>query len=312
MYSVVRLAEGVGPINFQPVTLADKPVFDYYFRQRRYEGSECTFTNMFMWRRSYSIAWTREEDMLCIQAVHAGQVYVLPPYGPPEPARWAAVLDKMLDWFAEQRRPFVMRGVSQAALAMLERVRPGFFHAVPDRNAFDYVYNARDLMELKGAKYRNKRNHIYQFRKYCPQYKYLPLTATLVPQCIEYEQEWCRQRGCDKNQSLAWERDAIIELLHNFGRLDYQGGVIMIDGKVEAFTLGEALNEDTAVIHVEKANADIPGLYAAINQEFCRHAWPHMRFINREEDMGLPGLRKAKMSYHPVKMIEKYVVTVKA
>lgn len=301
----------MGTINFQPVTLADKPVFDRYFRQRRYEGSECTFSFMFMWRKSYGIAWTVEDDYLCISGRHDGVVYVLAPYGAPDPASWGTVLNKMRDWFDAQGRPFLMRGVPKDGLAILEQVWPGGFQAVPERNAFDYVYNARDLIELKGAKYRNKRNHINQFRKYCPQYEYQPLTAALVSSCIACEEEWCCQRDCDSDPSLAVERDAIMELLTNFGRLDYQGGVIMIAGKVVAFTLGEQLNADTAVIHVEKADPDIPGLYTAINQEFCRHAWQNMRFINREEDMGLPGLRKAKLSYHPVKMVERYTVTLK-
>lgn len=300
----------MGTINFQPVTLADKPIFDRYFRQRRYEGSECNFTYMFMWRKSYGIVWTVVDDYLCLLGRHDGLIYALSPYGAADPARWAAVLDKMRAWFEGQNRPFIMRGLSREGLTLLEQARPGVFQVTPERNAFDYVYNARDLIELSGAKYRNKRNHLNQFRKYCPDYAYQPLTADLVPQCIACEEEWCRQRDCDHEPGLAVEREAIMELLTNFGRLDYQGGVIMIAGKVVAFTLGERLNDDTAVIHVEKADPDIPGLYTAINQEFCRHAWQDMRFINREEDMGLPGLRKAKQSYHPVKMVERYQLTL--
>jgi hypothetical protein len=100
-------------------------------------------------------------------------------------------------------------------------------------------------------------------------------------------------------------------VLTNFSKLNLKGGVIVLNGVVEAFTFGEKLNEDTAVIHVEKANPDISGIYSAINRDFCRETWSETTYINREEDMGLEGLRKAKESYSPIKMIEKFDVRVK-
>ena len=99
--------------------------------------------------------------------------------------------------------------------------------------------------------------------------------------------------------------------LTHFEDLGFQGGAIVIDSRLEAFSLGEALNENTAVIHIEKANPDIPGLYAAMNQRFCQNAWPSMDFINREQDLGLEGLRKAKESYHPHHMTNKYTLVLK-
>jgi hypothetical protein len=118
-------------------------------------------------------------------------------------------------------------------------------------------------------------------------------------------------RECVENPALLSEDYAIHEALELFGELDYKGGAIVIDSKVEAFSIGEPLNEETAVIHFEKANPDIPGLYAAINNLFCRHAWSEMTYINREQDLGIPGLRKAKRSYNPHHMSNKYVITPK-
>jgi len=141
---------------------------------------------------------------------------------------------------------------------------------------------------------------------------YMPLTEALVQDCIDNELEWCEKRNCDEVLDLRCEKFAIIEALLKFSYLELSGGVIMIGGKVEAFTFGEALNEDTAVIHVEKGNPDINGIYAVINQEYCVNNWESMQYINREEDMGIEGLRKAKESYYPVTLIEKYDVAVKA
>jgi uncharacterized protein len=109
-----------------------------------------------------------------------------------------------------------------------------------------------------------------------------------------------------EHPALLSEDYAVREALTRFGELDFQGAAIVMAGKVEAFSIGEALNEDTAVIHLEKANPDIPGLYAAINQLFCRHAWSHMKYVNREQDLGVEGLRKAKESYHPHHRVRKY------
>ena len=106
--------------------------------------------------------------------------------------------------------------------------------------------------------------------------------------------------------SLQGEWEAVKAGLRNFYDLNLQGAVILINGNVEAFTLGELLNEETAVVHIEKANPMIPGLYAVINQEFCRHSWFQVPFINREQDLGVSGLRTAKMSYHPHHLVEKF------
>ncbi len=135
------------------------------------------------------------------------------------------------------------------------------------------------------------------------------MTEEIVPYCIASAVEWYDRRT-DNHLGLEYEKFAILEALGNFKYLGFQGGVIELYGKIEAFTCGEVLNEDTAVIHMEKGNTEIRGLYQMINREFCRHAWPHMTYINREEDMGIEGLRRAKKSYNPVKLINKYEVTL--
>ena len=122
------------------------------------------------------------------------------------------------------------------------------------------------------------------------------------------QEDWCELRDCVENPDLLHEDRAIYEAISHYKELGFRGGAISIDSKVEAFALGELLNPDTAVIHIEKANPDIPGLYAAINQLFCAKEWSGVKYINREQDLGLENLRKAKESYYPDHMVEKYTL----
>lgn len=305
---IIKLWGGV-LINFQPVRLEDKELLNAYLQERRYEGSECNFTNFFMWQKPYRIEWALSHDCLCIKASHRGLTYMLAPYGGED--QYAAVIEEMKSYYQRQGLPFFLKLVTRKTAELLEQMKPGAFAFREDRDNYDYVYRSIDLCELKGRNYHRKRNHIKKFLQAYPDFEYRPLTADLVQACIENELEWCEKRECDEHPSLRCEKFAVMEALKHFSALDYTGGLILINGKVEAFTLGERLNNDTAVIHVEKANPDIRGIYNMINQQYCRHNWREITYINREEDMGIAGLRMAKEAYYPAMMIEKYDVTLR-
>lgn len=300
-------------IIFKPVSLEDKPIFDAVFQARRYEGAESTFTNLFMWEDCYNITWAEDEDFLYIKPTLDGQSYCLAPLPlTGDLTGMEKALDKLIDYFAQNNLPFIMAGVTKDMLGLITSLQPDTFTVTENREVFDYVYRAEDLINLKGRKYHRKRNHIRNFKKNYPDYEYLPLTEDLTEACMQFAIEWCEKKGClpEEKKNIICERDALIKALRHFNDLDFKGGVILINNKVAAFTFGEAINEDTVVIHVEKAEQDIKGLYAIINQEFCKNTWGHMKYINREEDLGIPGLRKAKESYYPVKMIAKYTLTL--
>jgi hypothetical protein len=263
-----------------------------------------------MWRKIYAIEWTVEDDVLWVKASWEGNTFMLPPFAP-SMAPVGRTIDKVIAYFALNGWPFEIRGMENDIKSWFEELKPGYFNYENDRDNYDYIYNSQDLIELAGRKYHSKKNHVNSFRKHYADYQYLPLTTEWTDKCIVNIIEWCRKRGCTKGDSLDCEKNAIIEALTHFTTLGFQGGLITLDDKVEAFTFGEAINNDTAVIHVEKGNPDIKGIYAVINQEFCRENWQQFTYINREEDMGIEGLRKAKESYQPVKMIEKLNVTVK-
>jgi len=173
------------------------------------------------------------------------------------------------------------------------------------RDHFDYLYRTADLIELPGGNYHAKRNHIRGLERSHP-FRYEPLRAEHLSACLDLSARWCNIKRCDLDLSLMGEWAAIGVALADFQALQLKGGVILINDRVEAFSCGELLNRQTAVIHLEKANPELRGLYAVINQQFCREAWAGVPFINREQDLGEPGLRTAKLSYHPQRLVEKY------
>ena len=262
-----------------------------------------------MWRKAYNIQWTVEGNFLCVKANWEGENFFLPPIGPEQGL--AEVLIKMLNHAEEQKFPFALQGVEKYMVEWIEKIKPDYFYSKAERDNFDYVYLSKDLIELKGRKFHTKKNHINGFKKTYSDYQYVPMTADMTDQCIAFMVEWCTERGCVKGDSIDCERKAIVEAMNNFTVLGFQGAAIFIGDKMVAFTYGEVTNDDTVVIHVEKGLLNYKGAYGVINQEFCASNWQHIEYVNREEDMGIEGLRKAKESYHPVKMIEKYIVTIK-
>lgn len=290
--------------------MADKPLFDRFFRQRRYENSECTFTNMYMWRKGYAIEWAVVDDYLCIKAgLPDDKPFALCPFGLDD-SRLGGAVDKLADYFRQLGHPFIFKGLSAEMAAALQKVKPGFFCFQEDRDNFDYVYSTEDLINLAGRKYHSKQNHINYFKRNFA-YQYAAITADLIEPCMASAREWYAAHNGADDDGLQREYQAIIDALTNFRFLELQGGAILLDNKVAAFTFGEKLNADMAVIHVEKG-LNVRGLYQVINQEFCRNAWADLQYVNREEDMGIEGLRRAKHSYYPVKMVKKYRAVPKA
>ena len=300
-------------IDFKMLGKEDKPVLDKFFHARYYENSHLNFTNFYMWRTPYHIQWKVEDDVLYMINEYDGVLASRQPFC--EPEKWPKATKKILAFFEEQGRPVYLMGLEKDYAAYLQGERQSLaaFDVKDDRDNADYVYLAEKLITLSGRKLHSKKNHLNAFHKLYPQAEYLPITGDLIPACRKELESWYAMRSEDLQNDpfIGYERAAIHEVFDNYEAFQLKGGLIRIDGRVVAFTFGEALNTDTAVIHVEKADPNVRGAYPAINQGFVEHVWSNMTYINREEDMGLPGLRKAKESYKPEKMIEKFNATVK-
>jgi hypothetical protein len=290
---------------FKDLTLEDKPLCDQVFNHFPSQISEFTFTNLFIWRHAYQIKISRLQNFLCLLSEQRESSFFFPPMGEGDVIECYQSLLQYLG--GKTTLPKIVR-VPEAAVEQMDWKTSGL-KAELDRSQCDYVYLTQDLIELKGRKYHRKRNHIKQFQeKYS--YQYIPLTPEWIPQCLQLETEWCDLRHCEASPGLLNESVAIKEAFTHFEELGVKGGAILINGKVEAFTLGDPLNSETVVIHIEKANPAYEGLYPTINQAFLENQWSGYTYVNREQDLGEEGLRKAKESYFPHHLVNKYVVTL--
>jgi len=301
----------VREIEFHALTKEDKPLLDRYFRANYYENSHFNFTNLYMWREPFHVHVAEEDDVLYVVSEWKARVSALQPFC--DPARYPEATKKLLAYFEEIAQPFHIYDMERGYADFLRSCDCANFEVVADRDNYDYVYLSEKLISLSGRKLHSKKNHLNAFRKEHPDAQFLPITDEIVTQCKLELNSWYKQHRQEDGTVdlfIDYERTAILEVLNNFADFGLKGGAILLDGRVVAFTFGEQLNTDTAVIHVEKADPEVRGAYPAINQGFVEHAWSHLTYINREEDMGIEGLRKAKESYKPEKLIEKFNATL--
>lgn len=292
---------GVLAIRFHEISWADLEQYSTFLRDFYIEVSDLSPVSLFLWRDSYQVKIDQTGDYTVFLCTYQESTYCLPPLLKPgvEPE---ALLQEIGDYFHQQKKPAVFRAVPRGMLPLFP---PDRYRIIPDRTYWDYLYRTRDLIELPGRKYQQKRNHINRFRQ-SYRFAYHSLQPEHFPACRRLFAAWAAEKG--DHPEVEAERLALNEGLDNFSRLKLKGGVLEVEGEIQAFAIGSRLNADTAQVHFEKANPAFSGIYAVINQQFIANEWADTQYINREDDMGLPGLRQAKERYHPLRMIEKYIV----
>ena len=289
---------------FKPIEMADREALESCFREHPPLISDFTFTNLFGWRKVHNYRVSKYKDGFLVLKESKGNFSFLQPLVTNNPAE---TVQACFEYLKERAGPPAIERAGEDFIAA-GAWDDSQFVISEDRGNFDYLYDTKELTELAGEKFHDKKNLLNQFlKKY--QYRYQNLTPELVPECLKFEHEWCEDRDCEKIEGLSHEKCAVLEMLNNFRSLNSKGGIIRIAEKIVALTLGERLNKDTVVIHVEKAKNEIIGLYQAINWEFLKNQAQGFRFVNREQDLGVEGLRRAKMSYNPVRLIKKYRIT---
>jgi hypothetical protein len=291
----------------RPLAREDYALFRGLFAAAPPQQSEFTFTNLFLWREAYALRVARLGEAVLFFSWRADpeDSFLFPPLGEATEESVRAGLRVL----AEAGHDAKLARVTRADLERLG-VTEDAYEIQSDRDQWDYVYLVGDLIALSGNRYHDKRNHLEQFLRH-HQFAYRPLTPELAPACQELHDRWCDEKHCDLQATLRAEVRAVKEVLGHLPELGVTGGCIAIGDRVEAYTLGELLDPETVVIHLEKANAEFHGLYQAINQQFLAQQWAAIRFVNREQDLGIPGLRKAKESYHPHHLVEKFEVRLK-
>ena len=279
-----------------------------HLKGQGFRGCERTFANIYLWARFYDLVWALVEETVVFRSVFGGQYSYTYPAGDGD---HRAAVEKILKECEEKGHPFALHGVSQKEYDELERYFPGRFQVEWPRDVEDYVYETEKLIHLSGKKYHGKKNHINQFKAACPDWSYESISDENVEECFQMALRWRELNGCEGDPEKNKEMCVALNSLRLFKELELKGGLLRADGEVVAFTLGEPVSEDTFVVHIEKAYADVRGAYPLINQQFLEHEVADYTYVNREDDTGDEGLRKAKLSYHPVFMVEKGAVTLK-
>lgn len=297
-------------MEFAEISINDKVLFDKYLGQYNPQVSELTFTNLFMWRGYYKIRYALIKDFLCIISVpDKSSPFAFFPIGDFSKGDLQDVVPELKRYFNYKGWTLEFKRVAEEELKYLRSFTSSNHSIVYDRDNSDYVYSSSDLINLSGKKYDAKRNHINKFNKLYG-FEYVAMDEANIDECHRIMNDWCSERKCEEHKGLYCEKLANTEVLNNFKALGCKGALIRVNDRFEAFTVGERLNTDTAVVHIEKANSKINGLYTLINQQFCEKEWHDIAYVNREQDLGSEGLRKAKLSYHPVKMVNKYSVVI--
>lgn len=291
-------------LEFKEITMADKPWMQQLFAMSNFNSEEYNFTFAYIWRKVFRYTAARMGDFLIIKSSRDTHP---PSYlFPAGSGDIAPVLKALKEDAAANEAELVFHTVLAPSVKLLETMYPEQFVFLPLNDYFDYVYDAQSLITLTGKKLHSKRNHINRFRQNYPDWKYEAFTLENLPEVILMNEEWNRINGQDADRSMIDESMSVREAIREFFSLGMDGGLIRAKGKVVAFSMGDRLNSDTYLVHIEKAYSDIQGAYAAINQEFAARHCDEYLYINREDDSGEEGLRKAKLSYHPVFLVEKY------
>ena len=292
---------------FKPLELGDRDVIHPRLWAYQPEISELTFANFYIWRDYYDLQWSIADDGLVIIAEREDKCFAFPPVGSKSRVE---LTETLLTWMRDERgieKPQIQRADQRLVDELSES---DLFAFESTRDHFDYVYRSQDLGTLEGGDYRRKRNQVKQFDYYYES-RYEPISGNLIEQCLRLAEVWCEQRQCEDDISLSHEFSGIEDMFNHFHELDISGGALIIDDRVRAFALGEKLNENTAVVHIEKANPDYRNIYPAITRAYSAERWMDaVDFINREQDLGISGLRRAKQSYHPDHLVEKYAISL--
>lgn len=221
-----------------------------------------------------------------------------------------AVLDAIMHDAARRGIPCRFTGMTAQDARELESLYPGMFVLRCARDAADYIYDIHDLADLKGRKFQKKRNHVNQFWKIMPRAYLKDLTQEDFPKLEEFLDDWfARRQEKDPTEDFLLERTALRRALRYYDQLAMEGALLMDGDRILAMTMASPMNETTFDVHFEKADEAVEGAYAAVNREFARllrKKHPNLQFLDREDDMGLEGLRKAKLSYNPHHLEEKY------
>ena len=282
-----------------------------------YKTSGLSFSAQYMWREINRFSWDMVGEYMCISGISHLELeegielpFMFPPLtatGEYDKDALRETIFKSKEHFEKKGQPFSLRLVPFHVMEIIKDAVPEM-HFVDDRPNYDYIYLTQELIDLKGKSFHSKKNHLNYFKK-TYEYEYVELTSDMADDAMKFISDFNKRKEVPAHEMemLKMEEQAMEDVFNNIEAVGYSAGAILIDGNIQAIAIGGKLGKKTITEHVEKANVEFRGLYQAINNEFCKNVAANAKYINREEDMGIPNLRKAKLSYKPVKLIEKYI-----
>ena len=297
-------------LTFHKLTLADKERFDAWVREEDSRSADFNFGTMFLWEEAFPRLAADAPFHLVLLQMEGKEPAFLWPIGNSDKT---AVIAAAREYAATNGFPLVFRGLEERHVSALEALMPGAFEITEERDWADYVYEADKLATLAGKHLHGKRNHINRFLAENDDWRFEPLCAEMFGECWALLEGWAEH--ADTDQGLPdEEKAAIARAIDNYDALGLIGGALYADGRLIGFTIGEKISSDTFQVRFEKARGDINGAYPMVNREFVRMAmerWPEIRYVNREDDMGLENLRKSKESYCPAFLVRKFTAREK-
>jgi hypothetical protein len=293
-------------LEFNKVSLDDKIKIKEILEAEKDRGCEYTFGNIFIWSDIYATKVAFFNGGLAIRHDKNGVGYLFPV----GEYNLKTAIDLLLCDAREEGDVFKIYAADKEDFSRVDDIFPGVFEFKEERDYAEYIYLSSNLINLKGKKYQKKRNHISRFLREQPNYKFCRIDESNISRVCEMNDNWNSMYGCD-DKGLREEHKVTVSALDNFFELDFDGGFIENEGKVLAYSIGERINDETYCIHIEKAYHEINGTYAIINRDFAREFCKDYKYINREDDLGVPGLRKSKLSYYPEFITDKITIRKK-
>lgn len=291
-------------INFEKIDINHKNIYNRY-TNKKYINSEASFTNMYIWRNQIDAHIGIVSDMLVLKVNFGGKTRFVMPFG--DNNCIGHCVRELCAYSKTNEFPTEIIGADKNFITELEK--EGFVFSYEEmRDVRDYVYSAEKLATLSGKKLHSKKNHVNKFKSL---YNYNIKELSDYNKCVLKTEEWMSKKYDGNTKKYSAELQTVKCLFENYEAFDLVGLELYVDDNLVGYTVGEELTKNTALVHIEKADIEYNGAFAIINNEFAKVLCKKYKYINREEDMGIEGLRKAKESYKPEFLTEKYRVIMK-
>lgn len=296
-------------MDFKKLTLQDKELFEKYIYPYKFLSCEYSFTTLYIWKDGCDVQYTIYKDALIIKKKDfQGNYYFMQPLGYKE-ENLKEILDYILQYRRENNMKYMFKDLEEDFIRKIKSLYAEEKNICikEDRDNFDYLYEAEKLIKLSGKKFHSKKNHYNSFvKKYCYEVKKIE-GEKVINDVIKSAEKWYSENN-NNDKMLYYETAAIKDIVQNMNLFNLEGIAVYVEDQVAAFSLGEKLNDKLAVIHIEKGDMRYQGIYSFINRTFIDMCFNDVKIINREQDLGIEGLRKAKLSYYPFKLEKKFIL----